>query len=102
MKWTTSAKDQDRITCPDCKGEGVSFCHQNRGADSTTHRWGYIDCMTCGGEKTITRDHLDRIREGRRLMAQRQCNGESLMDAARRQGMTPTQLSAIEHGRIPK
>lgn len=88
-----------KMQCPGCKGKGVVFGHMNTGPDSSKHQWGNMQCMTCRGSGKITQDHAARIEAGHKLYRQRLNSGETLGEAAARQGMTPSQLSAIEHGR---
>jgi transcriptional regulator with XRE-family HTH domain len=55
--------------------------------------------MTCQGSGEITQDRADMIEAGQKLYRQRLNSGETLWEAAARQGMTSSQLSAIENGR---
>ena len=87
------------MQCPECKGKGTVFGHMNTGPDSSKHKWGDMQCMTCAGRGEITQHHADLIEQGLKLYRQRLSSGETLGEAAARQGMTPAQLSAIEHGR---
>lgn len=89
------------MQCPGCKGKGTVFGHMNTGPNSSKHQWGDMQCMTCRGSREITQNHADWIEAGQKLYRQRLNSGETLGDAAARQGMTPAQLSAIEHGRLP-
>lgn len=89
------------MQCPGCNGKGTVFGHMNTGPDSSKHKWVDMQCMTCRGSGEITQDHADRIEAGQKLYRQRLNSGETLGEAAERQGMTPAQLSAIEHGRAP-
>ena len=88
------------MDCPTCKGKGEMFAHMNRG--ELEHQWANVKCFTCGGIGSITQEHADRIEAGQKLYRQRLNSGETLGQAAARQGMTPAQLSAIEHGRAVK
>lgn len=88
------------MQCPLCKGKRVVWGHMNTGPDSSKHRWGDMPCPTCNGSGEITQEHADRIEAGRKLRQQRLDAGETLREAATRQGMTTVQLSAIEQGRI--
>ena len=89
------------MNCPTCKGKGTVFGHMNNGQDSGKHIWGNMKCFTCKGAGEITQEHADRIEAGQKLYRQRLCSGETLYEAAKRQGLTPAQLSAIETGRAP-
>lgn len=94
----TTEKDME---CPGCDGRKTVFAFLNLGEDYRKHRQGNIPCMTCGGTGEISAEHAARIEDGHRLYQERVARGETLMEAAIRQGMTPAQLSAIEHGRKP-
>lgn len=89
------------MRCPHCKGERKSLAHINTGPDSSKHRWEMVNCSTCDGTGEITQEQADRIEYGQKLYANRLAARETLFEAASRQGMTPAQLSAIEHGRVP-
>lgn len=87
------------VICPHCSGERKVFAFMNNGPDYRTHTSGLIDCRTCLGAGKITQEHADRIAAGTSMRTQRVQRGESLRDAAKRLGITATELSAIEHGR---
>ena len=94
----TVLKKERKMECPVCKGKGTVFGHMNTGPDSSKHWRGDMQCMACRGSGEITQDHADRIEAGQKLYRQRLNSGETLGEAAARQGMTPAQLSVIECG----
>ena len=62
----------------------------------------YIPCHTCNDAGTITEEHAARIAVGKKLRAERIARDESVMEAAKRIGVRPSELSDIEHGRPPR
>ncbi len=87
-------------TCPDCNGNRRTLAHVHRG--DRPHTWEMLDCATCGGEGLVSREHLERIREGESRREGRKSRGLSLREEAARLGITPVALAAIENGRIPE
>gem|GEM_PF-3394527 len=87
-------------TCPRCDGKKTSIAHVNTGPDAKKHRWEERQCDTCKGLGEITQEHEARIARGKEMRNTRVARGESLLDAAKRQGITPSQLSAIELGKV--
>jgi len=87
----------DDITCPDCSGKGIVHGFACGGANP-----GYRDdmkCFTCRGTGKVDAEYPARLAEGRRMRKERVARVESLYDAAKRLGMTSSQLSGIENGR---
>jgi hypothetical protein len=85
-----------------CKGERSLLAHVNYGFNPKT---GGCDgeekavvCLTCDGVGTITSEHAQRIEDGKRMRMARVERGETLMAAATRMGLRPSELSAIESG----
>ena len=91
----------DMRACPDCEGCGRMPALVNRGPAGC--RWETIDCLTCNGAGTMPAlayaELLGRRLRGNELRSQRMERGESLREAAKRLGMAPERLSALEHGR---
>lgn len=85
------------IECKACKGSGEVEAHLNYGGSDG--EWKVINCPTCRGAGEITTEHAARIEAGKKLRDQRVAAGILLRDAAKAQGLTPAQLSAIENGR---
>ena len=89
-------------SCPHCDGKGESFAFINRGEDPATHSSGMIECSTCKGSGSITGQHYGLIVSGRKMRDERVAAGVALSEAATRAGISVTQLSAIERGRVPE
>ena len=83
--------------CYACNGVGEVTAHLNYGGSNG--EWKVINCPTCAGTGEITSEHAARIEAGRKARHARVLDGISLSEQARRLGITPAQLSAIEHGR---
>lgn len=85
--------------CPRCDGRGwIGPVHINRGDQPHEWREG-MDCDLCGGTGQIDDDKLAAVELGKKLRAKRVAGEESLMEAARRLGVRPSELSALETGR---
>lgn len=87
-------------TCPECNGTGRTKgpVHINMG--DLPHRWvDSLKCFCCDGTRQITQAHFDAREQGAELRAQRKARGEGLLESARRQGITPTELSRRERGK---
>lgn len=87
------------MQCPHCKGEGGTDAFINRGPDIRTHSFGWVTCATCDGAGTISGAAAQRVERGELLRKARVLRRESLMEASRRLGISPADLSAVEHGR---
>ncbi len=85
--------------CPTCKGEKRPLAHVNPGP-GRPHRWERLPCPTCKGAGEVDDEHLARIENGRQMRAERLARLEGLNEAAKRLGMTPAELSAIERGTV--
>lgn len=94
-----------RVICPKCGGKPAepSVVFMNTGEDYTKHRqeMRVMPCGVCDGSGQATPEQAHRYWEGRRMRDERIARGETLGEAAERMGLTPAQLSAIEHGRQP-
>ena len=87
-----------KLTCQRCNGHGmVGPAHINRG--DKPHTWEMIRCTSCGGSGYWTARQAIAARNGEEIRRRRIERGESLRDAARRLGMSPAELSAVENGR---
>lgn len=84
--------------CPDCKGNGrTGPVHLNKGDEA--HEWvESMTCLTCHGNGKIEPDFLARRIRGGLIRQARVGRGESIMQAAERYGVTPSQWSAVERG----
>lgn len=87
------------VRCPDCKGKKRVFAHVNRGEKGCDFR--HIDCSRCNGTGAIAKEQLVWIEAGRKRRSERVARDVSLMEEAKRLGITSAQLSAIETGRVP-
>jgi hypothetical protein len=87
------------VTCPVCHGAKRSLCFVNRGEDISTHTQEMLDCLFCRGWGTVSKPELKRWQQGRTLRDARVARGESLMQCAKRFGMSSAELSAVENGR---
>ena len=93
----------DALQCPSCDGRGSSagfICF----ADGSDQRSGYndaIQCSLCRGAGSISLETAERFRIGREHYKARVARDESLMECAKRLGLKPSELSAMEHGRAP-
>lgn len=83
-------------TCPHCDGERRVFAFWDGPNVSGS---GYVDCSTCKGAGTVTPEHMQRIVDGRKRRDDRVARRVSLAEEARRLGIKPVELSAIERGR---
>lgn len=90
----------DGLICQRCNGLGtVGPVHINKG--DAPHEWRMMRCDGCNGSGYWTAAQAIRARDGEAMRAARVERGETLRMAARRMGITPSQLSAIECGRVP-
>ncbi len=84
------------LKCPACGGRKTTIAL----VDGPTRRGLLeIDCSTCEGVGSITIEHRDRIEAGRKRREERIARGVSLREEARRLGILPSDLSAMESGR---
>lgn len=93
------------MICPTCKGEKKLLgLFPVYGPDHTGERKPYIElpCRTCNATGEITEVHATRIEYGRALRAERISRGVGLREEAEMYGMDPSELSDIEHGRLPQ
>lgn len=86
------------VRCPDCKGNKRVFAHVNSGGKGCDFR--HIACLRCKGTGAIPWEQLAWIEAGRKRRSERVARDVSLMEEAKRLGITSAQLSAIETGRV--
>lgn len=84
-------------TCPACVGKKGSVCHHNTGIDSSKHFWAWSDCFVCKGTGEVDSEIVENIAIGKKLRTARIASGLSLMDAARKYGVSPVTISGIEN-----
>lgn len=85
--------------CPRCHGKGWSGpVHINRG--DKPHEWRErIDCDFCSATGKIDQSKREAFELGKRLREKRIAREESLMEASKRLGLKPSELSGLETGR---
>ena len=87
------------MICPGCKGARKVHAHLNYG--SGRGEWKDIDCFRCKGAGEVPDEQAVWILEGVKLRTERIALGRSLRDEAKRRGIPPADLSAIERGMRP-
>jgi len=89
--------------CPMCGGSGnTGPVHVNRGPDQPGYWLENDDCRVCGGAGAVSDAFLRRYHAGLAAKERRILRRESVGEAADRLGISPADLSGIEHGRDPK
>lgn len=91
-----------QVHCPTCEGRKELFAFMNTGEDWRKHRQGRIPCLTCSGTGEVDDGYPERLAVGKKMHDERVARGETLMAAATRMGMRPAELSALEHGELPR
>lgn len=86
------------VQCPHCDGFGANaaFIRHANGEGSYDPA---LRCDLCSGTGTVSRQTINWLSVGRTHRDARVGRGESVMECARRLGLTPAALSAMEHGR---
>lgn len=85
------------LTCPSCDGTGTIFAL----VDGPIYRGSKtINCHRCAGVGRITRAQMDAIESGKRIRENRLARNVSMGEEARRLGVSVSEYSAIEHGRV--
>lgn len=88
------------MTCPDCKGSGVTVADHVRYADGSG-AWNVPGrCYQCDGSGTITDEQARWIGEGQRMREDRVAHGVGLRLEAAHRGMSVIDLSHMEQGKI--
>jgi hypothetical protein len=88
------------MICPNCQGRKTVFGiqHFNSGvADIGEHT-----CTVCKGTGNVLPEHLRRLEEGERIRRDRLSKGLSISEAAEQLGISISDLSDLEHGRVSK
>jgi DnaJ-class molecular chaperone len=93
------ADTRDSERCPHCNGEGGGNAFINRGPDISTHSVEWVRCRTCEGAGVISGERAVLVAQGKAMRDARVARQETLLEAARKMGITPSRLSAIERGR---
>jgi len=89
--------DDKTTICPDCGGEGTVAAFVDREDDG--HFDPALRCLRCKGTGTITQREAEWRKRGHACMHLRRLRSESLLALSQRLGITPSQASAMEHGR---
>lgn len=90
-----------RIVCPSCNnippGPKLCFAHN---ATCCMPEIRNDPCDFCGGLGHVSLEKAEAWVTGRKMREERLARNESLREAAKRMGIKPSELSAIEHGKI--
>ncbi len=87
--------DDKTVTCPDCKGEGVS-----RGYACPGFKPVEIPCLRCKGAKTVPEEMLQWIKNGAAMTEKRRAAKIPLREEAKRLGIPASQLTDMEMGMV--
>jgi hypothetical protein len=89
------------LMCPDCGGKKTMMAFVDGRRPDGTPFGGVkrINCFTCKGTGQIDERFAARRVAGKALRDARIAKGQSLLEAAKERGISPTELSAIEQGR---
>ena len=61
----------------------------------------HYSCYRYADGRTVDELHHARRAAGKKLRDERVAKGQSLLEAAKERGISPAELSAIEHGKLP-
>lgn len=92
----------DLITCPDCQGEKGRTVFWD-GRDPQGNVIGgirTIPCPRCGGSGQVPAAMLDWMKRGRAIRASRIARNQSMVQAAAQYGLSLSEYSNVEHGRV--
>lgn len=93
--------DGTPLVCPRCHGKPspprVYYATKSDG--SCVSGVDASPCALCGGTGHVPPEKATAFARGAQMRRARLAIGESLMEAAKRMGITPAELSAREHGR---
>jgi hypothetical protein len=87
------------MRCPDCHGSRTVSAFVDFD-DPSKRRLMLLACSRCQGEGTVSDQQAAWLRIGDRHRTERVGRDESLMECARRLGMSARELSDMEHGRV--
>lgn len=87
------------VTCPRCNGEKEILAQFVRMSNGTC-RSQMLPCNQCRGQGKVTEEMLDWIRKGKEIRAERLLRNVGLREEAIARGIFPSELSAMEQGRI--
>lgn len=88
------------MKCPSCDGQGLrqTTAFVRRGGTGCTIEELVLHCRVCDGRGDATAEDLGRYEAGLRMRRERIIQGEGLRESARRLGISPPTLSALERG----
>ncbi len=89
----------DLHTCPSCKGAGEFMTHHNTGLDSSKHYWDKVPCSLCKGEKKVSAMVMANVINGQSMRRHMRKHGLSLIDAAKINGISVSEMSSVLCGR---
>ena len=84
---------QERVQCPECKGEG-----KIRAIGCPGFKRIEMDCLMCAGAKTVPAKVLEWMKIGQAMKAERIARGVVLRLEAKERGMDAVALSEMERG----
>lgn len=82
--------------CPRCTGDGGYYALVTRATGCTEE---YLTCLLCKGDGQISAEVVGWLKEGSDHRNARVARDESLRECAKRLGVSPALLSAMETGR---
>lgn len=85
------------VTCPDCRGEGLSRALVMRTGGCV---WETQNCRRCEGARVVDESVIAAIEEGRRVRDVRIARYEAQGVVARRLGISVVEYSGYENGRL--
>lgn len=88
------------MTCPDCNGEREVDVHFLLMADGSCVPHRRVKCSRCQGTGEVSGEMVGWIKRGRALRDDRLSRGLTLRAEAARRGLAPSELSAMEMGRV--
>jgi hypothetical protein len=83
--------------CPDCQGRGFVYAFVDN--EDGGHFDPALKCLRCKSAGEIPEREAAWMKRGRACMDLRRARSESLLTLSQRLGITPSQASAMEHGR---
>lgn len=89
------------VPCPTCEGRGEQLATGIIYAKGHTGPYAaMLPCHRCGGQKVIPRVMLEWIARGKEIHAYRRNAGLTLHAASQAWGLSPSEVSAMELGRV--
>ena len=88
------------MICPSCNGTGFITAFHVRYADGTSRFGVDLGCGRCGGTKEVPDEMAQWIAEGKAMREERIARGFTLRKEAARRNMNPSELSAMEQGKV--